>query len=151
MAIILVSSPPWLCPMTTICPQRFVGPVGIELMDNQAKRRSQHVGRIGNRITRVVVKEPVLKAGAQPGIVLEGVQHVLEEYVFHEPVVIFETLFAALERIGAKIKELGDAHWRQGLAPDRDGARAPLFGENDLPLTPMCGHPMCRPWQVRKR
>src|SRR5262245_8986118 len=57
-------------------PQRCIGPIGIELVDNKPKRRSQHVGRISYRITRVVVKEPVLKPGAQPGVVLEGIQHV---------------------------------------------------------------------------
>src|SRR5262249_2438816 len=68
--------PPLTVPDDHHSPQSCVGSLVIELIHDKPQRHSQHVGRVRNRISRIVVKEPVLESGAQPGVVLEGVQHV---------------------------------------------------------------------------
>src|SRR5262245_35351860 len=58
---------------------------------------------------------------------------VLVRDVLDEPVIVFEAILSALERIGPKVEHLGDAQDRQWLTPDVESRRA-LFGEHDLEL-----------------
>ena len=51
-----------------------------------------------------------------------GVNHrlrgVLQGDVLYEPLIVRKAFLASLERIGAKIEELGEAHLREWLAPN---------------------------------
>lgn len=64
--------------------------------------------------------------------VSRGMAHVeLQEHVLSGPVVIFEALLAALQRMGAQVEKLRDSWDRQRLAPEAK-ARAALCRKDDL-------------------